>query len=210
VESVPQDHSLIDDLIEQQKPAGVSFKTGHHKVVFATPLLERVIDYRINAEVTVEAVRLRLPDSIKAVQRRGNYRVPVRPDDDLRVRIWRIAERVYLRDRPMAAQELLTEVRDLSLGGLGVTFHPKDGQPPKISSADRLRIELAYADNSFLIEGRMIHPDGPKGNVPLRAGIQFKALENNLLGRQTLAEMTKLVSALQREEIRRHRLGLSA
>jgi hypothetical protein len=38
--------------------------------------------------------------------------------------------------------------------------------------------------------------------------VQFKTLENNLDGRQILAQLTRIVGELQREEVRRLRLGL--
>jgi hypothetical protein len=71
-----------------------------------------------------------------------------------------------------------------------------------------LRIELSHAGNKMLLEGRMRHPVAPTKEKQFRAGIQFKALENNLDGRQLLAQLTRIVGELQREEVRRLRLGL--
>ena len=109
----------------------------------------------------------------------------------------------------MAVQEIDCEVRDISLGGLGVTFKGEDGAPPKVSQADRLRISLSYNEISLLMEGRMRAPHGEQEKDILRAGIQFKKLENDLEGRQNLAHLTRIVGELQREEVRRHRLGVA-
>lgn len=207
IESAPGERALIDALIVNGQAAGLSFKAGTQKVVFASRVLRREPEFHVNADTVVEALLIARPKDVKAIQRRNNYRVRVPEDCGLRARIWRIGEHVYLGDRPMAAQELLVRVRDLSTGGVGVVFLPKDGQAPRVTSEDRLRISLEYNDISMLIEGRMRHPSLISSPTPTPAGIQFKALEKNLAGRQTLAHLTKIVGELQRAEVRRMRLG---
>jgi hypothetical protein len=78
-----------------------------------------------------------------------------------------------------------------------------------VSIEDRLRIELSHGANKILLEGRMRHPVQPNKENSMRAGVQFKALEDNLGGRQVQAQLTRIVGELQREEVRRFRLGLS-
>jgi hypothetical protein len=142
-ESVPGDAALIDTLIAGREPCGVSFKSTQTKVVFAATALRREERFRVNADMVVEAVLLQFPREIKAVQRRCNYRVHIPLDVDwVSVRIWRVGEKADLRARPMAAQEISTKIRDLSTGGMGVILSGADGQPPKITSLDRLRIEI--------------------------------------------------------------------
>ena len=53
----------------------------------------------------------------------------------------------------------------------------------------------------------MRHPVEPAKENQMRAGIQFKSLESNIDGRQTVAQLTRIVGELQREEIRRYRLA---
>jgi c-di-GMP-binding flagellar brake protein YcgR len=208
IESAPGEAALIDALIVTKQPAGLSFKNGHLKVVFGTQLLRRESGYRINADTQVEAILLAFPSEIKSIQRRNNYRVRIPTDCEIRTRVWRIANHAYLGDRPLAAQEVDCEIRDLSTGGLGVLFRGKDGESPKVSTEDRLRIELSHSGKKMLLEGRMRHPVAPTKENQFRAGIQFKALENNLDGRQLLAQLTRIVGELQRDEVRRLRLGL--
>jgi c-di-GMP-binding flagellar brake protein YcgR len=211
IESNPAERVLIEALVVSQQPVGISFKSGVNKVIFTTPLI-RGQPYRVNASVVVEGLLLKRPDpdKVKAIQRRSNYRVAVPRDAEVTVRMWRIPERAYLRDRPMAAQEVQVHIRDLSLGGMGCTLFGKDGQPPVITNEDRLRIQIAAREHSLLVEGRMRHPVGkPKTDV-VRAGIQFKALENSLEGRQTLNTLTRVIGELAREEVRRLRLGIKA
>lgn len=210
VESVPTEKVLIDSLVVSQQPAGISFKAGPNKVIFTTPVLRRQENYQVNADTTVEAVLLKTPSEVKAIQRRNNYRVAVPTDAEMVVRMWRIPERAVLRDRPMAAQEIQVKVRDLSLGGMGCNIFGKDGNPPIITNEDRLRIIIKAKDHELLIEGRMKYPVGkPKTDIA-RAGIQFKAMENSIEGRQTLATLTRIVGELAREEVRRLRLGIKA
>lgn len=208
VESVPAEAMLIDALVMTGQPAGISFKNGHLKVVFACPIKQRQATYRINATTEVEAVLMPFPTDVKAIQRRNNYRVKIPAGAEFSTRIWRIPEHAYLGDRPMAAQEIGCELRDISIGGVGVTFKGKDGEPAKVSSADRLRIELSHPGGKILVEGRMRHPVEPKKENQMRAGVQFKTLEGNLDGRQILAQLTRIVGELQRDEVRRLRLGL--
>ena len=212
IESVASEQPLVEELIRNRHPAGISFKSGTLKVIFTTPVLQHELSYRINVDMVVPALLMATPAQVKAVQRRNNYRVAVPAGADLSVKVWRIAERTYLRDRPMASQQVKCELRDISLGGIGVTFRGEKGEPPKVSTEDRLRIELSCGGTSFLLEGRMRKPT-PVANADrsvVRSGITFKALDQDLQGRQTLAALTRVVGTLQREEVRRHRLGIAA
>jgi hypothetical protein len=93
---------------------------------------------------------------------------------------------------------------------MGVVVLPKDNEPPKIVAGERLRIQLAYSGDELLIEGRMLHSKSTDKPEPVRGGIQFKKLEHDLEGRQVLGSLTKIVGELQREEVRRMRLGINA
>lgn len=210
IESVPAEGALIGELLKSGKPVGISFRNGTNKIVFVSPLLRREPCFRINADTTVEALLIAFPDQIKTLQRRSNYRVRVLPDSQLSGRVWRIATRANILDRPPAAAELQIELRDISAGGLGVTFKGVEGQPPKVTAEDRLRIQLLYKETPVLLEGRLrsVNPE-PAGDS-LRTGIHFKTLHGDLDGRQKLSQLTRIVGELQREEIRRCRLGLAS
>jgi c-di-GMP-binding flagellar brake protein YcgR len=212
IEAPTQERVIIDDLIRNSAPVGISFRLAEKKCAFTTPILERNAQFQINSTTIVEAMLLRLPEKIHAIQRRNNYRVRVLQDSELRVRVWRIPEHFILRDRPTAALELSVQVRDVSIGGLGLRLLPKNDEPPKVLPDERLRLELRFRDDEPLIlEGRMRYAGGPRSaddDSPVRGGVQFKKLEDNLEGRQALAALTKIVGELQREEVRRARLGL--
>jgi c-di-GMP-binding flagellar brake protein YcgR len=209
MECDPAQAPLVDELIDTGKPVGISYKAGQLKTVFASVALERQAEYHINHDTTVFAIRLKMPAEIKQMQRRQSYRVRVPADYDLKVDIWRIAARAVLRDKPSSTQRIQAELIDLSTGGLGVLFIGEDGQKPKVCVEDRLRIVLATRETEVLIEGMMKFPLPSKDPSRIRCGIQFKALENDLEGRQNLAKLTKIVGELQRHEARRARMGVA-
>lgn len=206
VESAKGESFLIGELLRSKQPAGISFRQGQQKVVFASPLLRVDLEFRLNDGMKIEALLVATPAEIKAIQRRSNYRVGVYEGAGVTARVWRIAEHTYLGDRPKAAQELVLELRDISTGGLGVIFRPKNGEPPKVIPEDRLRIEITHGQIIILLEGHA--RAGLEAGDGIRTGIAFKSLDKDLEGRQKLAQLTRIVGELQREEVRRVRRGL--
>jgi c-di-GMP-binding flagellar brake protein YcgR len=209
MECAPEEAPLVDELIKTQKPVGVSYKGGPVKTVFMVQLLERIAEHKINGDTTVCAVRLAMPTEIKQMQRRQSYRVRVPSDFELSVEIWRIAPRWVLRDKPSATQKVHAELVDISTGGIGVVFVGENGEKPRVCEEDRLRIQVASPEVEVLIEGAMVFPLTGKDPSRVRCGIQFKALENDMEGRQNLAKLQKIVGELQRHEARRARLGVA-
>jgi c-di-GMP-binding flagellar brake protein YcgR len=200
---------LVQELITTAKLVGVSFRSGVNKAIFAVPILRYEQDWQINEGVNVAVVILQMPTELKVSQRRANYRVEIPMESDIKLRVWRIPERAYLKAKPMSAQEIKAELRDLSTGGIGVRLIGKDDRPPKIAPEDRLRLEITRGEEVMLIEGRM-RADGPEpqGDT-LITGIQYNALENNLEGRKILSQLTRIVGELQRDEVRRQRKGMT-
>lgn len=208
VAAAPGEHRLIESLIASQQPAGISFRDGHLKVVFASPIQKRDPVYRVNTASAVDALLLSFPPEIRAVQRRTSYRVSVPEGSDITARVWRIPPEAHLPAQPPASQEVPCELRDLSAAGIGLTFRGAGGQPPAVTAADRLRIELAYPAGKLLLEGRIRYPVEPPREEVVRAGVQFQPLPDSKAGRQAKAQLTRIVGELQREEVRRVRLGL--
>src|ERR1700742_4164907 len=83
VESVPTEQALIDALIVNAQPCGVSFKTGDQKVSFLAKLLKTDPTFRVNAETVVPAILVDRPAEVKAVQRRNDYRIKIRPESEV-------------------------------------------------------------------------------------------------------------------------------
>ncbi len=209
IESIPQESKLIDELIGAGAQVGMAFKSETHKIVFAVPILQRQPEFRVNSELRVEALLIPFPRNLKSIQRRGNYRVRIPANSEVSLQVWRLSEQAFLRDRPSATLAVEAAVRNLSLGGLAVLCPPVDGKPLTLANDQRLRIVLTFHDVEVLLEGRarraQVTPD-----KSLRVGVQFAKLDNDIEGRQTLSKLTTIVGQLQREEVRRMRLGLSA
>jgi hypothetical protein len=127
----------------------------------------------------------------------------------LEAKVWRIAVTASLEERPVKAQELTVKLRDISNGGIGVVITGQDGQPPKVTVEDRLRIELVYGEERVILEGRMRPPFGSPPPGTLFAGICFKELEGNFDGRRKMTQLTRITGEMQREEMRRARLGIT-
>ncbi len=209
MECSPDDRALIDELIKEKKPAGISFKTAEVKSVFTSVLLERKDDYPVNAETTVCAVRVQLPTSIKQMQRRTNYRVRVPVEAEIRLEVWRIAPRIPVRDKPAASARIETKLLDISTGGVGVLFVGVNGVSPKVCCEDRLRVAITTGEVELILEGTMRQPLPGSEPMKIRTGIAFKGLDNSLDGRHAMAKLTKIVGELQRQEARRARLGVA-
>src|SRR4051812_4260173 len=100
IQSAPRDQVLIDELITRQQPAAISFKAGTTRASFASRILRRDPNYRINADSVVEALLVERPEQVKAVQRRSDYRVRVPEDATVTAKVWRIAEKADLDRLP--------------------------------------------------------------------------------------------------------------
>ncbi|HWE04765.1 MAG TPA: hypothetical protein VG326_20325 [Tepidisphaeraceae bacterium] len=203
VEAEPAEHALIGELLTTQSNVGVSFKRGPEKVTFLSPLLEYDARHSINDQTTIAALLIARPAEIKTLQRRNNYRVKVFKDNVLQGKIWRVAPRAHITDRPMPSQQVTIDVRDLSLGGMGVAIRGNNGEPPKISTEDRLRIELQHGQITLLLEGRMRQPSGPQPPGEISTGIRFNEMAGDFEGRQKLSQLTRIISEMQRQEVRR-------
>ncbi len=194
---------------DQRGVVAVSLCHAMRRLNFVSRIVRLESAHPINPQLHVQAVLVATPEQIKSVQRRAAYRVSVRSDGELRVRIWSIAPHARLADRPMAAQEIRAEVHDLSLGGLGVQLTSSAGDPLRLVADQRLRVELDFRGERFLLEGGLRLPKAGITSEVARAGIIFKKLEADIEGRRMLAALTRIVGELQREEARRMHLGLA-
>jgi len=94
-------------------------------------------------------------------------------------------------------------------GVLAVVYGLFTRRPLAVAAGDRLRIQLTLRDTSVVLEGRLRHPFKPVrlGGGTVRAGVQFKTLTDSRDDRQSLGHLNKIVTELQRESIRRRKLG---
>ena len=97
---------------------------------------------------------------------------------------------------------LLRVVWETVLMDMSTVARRTRSQPPAVRSDSWLRILLGWQGEELLTEGRVMHVRTLEGGGAA-AGVQFKKLEKDLTGRQTLSKLTKLVGELQRAEIKR-------
>jgi c-di-GMP-binding flagellar brake protein YcgR len=213
LESIPQERALIQSLIAAAKICAISFKSSNQRVSFTATVLKLEQEFRVNETTTLPAVLIARPAEVKAVQRRNNFRVRVPGDANLTVRLWRIPDHFYLTDKPPRTSELALTPRDLSVGGIGATLLPQDGEPPKIVIGERLRVSVKEngraASEELIIDSR-VRFIRPGENQSVYVGIQFLKLQEWIEGRQVNAELTRIVGELQLEEVRRSRVDVAA
>jgi hypothetical protein len=211
IESIPSEKPLISELIESGRAAGLAFRSGPNRVMFASPLKREDENYSVSGTISVRALLIAAPDpsEIKVMQRRSSYRVALKPEMGLTARLWRMPKRGNVEDKPLRTAELLVDMNDFSVGGLGVIIRPDEKGSVKVSTEDRLRIEITFGEVVMVLEGRMREPGGgPTPAQGIRTGIQFKIMQDELDGRKLLSRLNSILGELQREEIRRFRMGL--
>jgi c-di-GMP-binding flagellar brake protein YcgR len=205
LESIPAEQLLIESLIVDGQPCGVSFKQADQKIIFTAKALRFELEHPVDEKTLLPAVMIARPNEIKSMQWRQSYRAPVLAGFALNVRAWRIADHFYLTDKPPRTAELPLTVRDISIGGIGVTLLSQEGLPPTIAVGERLRVSITYASaEEFIAEGR-IRSFSNGENQGIDAGVQFVKLQAKLGGRQVLSELSKIVGELQLQQVQRLR-----
>ena len=213
VQSVPDERIVVQQLIATRQPAGVTFRNGENKVIFAAEIQHLEAHYERSAPVDdpaagpVEALLMKFPDAVQSVQRRKSFRIPISELSELQVKVWAISEQASLRDRPPASREIDCAARDVSVGGIGLTVRTTGGKAPALTTGDRVRVQLTLRETIAVLEGRVRYPPRVQKDSSFRAGVQFKTLTDSREDRVAASMLNKIVSELQRELIRRKKLG---
>ena len=211
VESISNEAVLLDEMIRGGKPIIVEFRAGENIVTFSSTVVAREKEHRLagRADVLVEALQLACPAELKSVQRRTYFRVRTK-SAEVSARVWRIGRNADAKAKLMPDQEVRTEIKDLSLGGMGVLFHGKEGHPARVVDGEDVRVELRSEQGVLVLDGRVRCAATAGSGASKRAGIQWTAAEKTLQGRQTLTQLARIIAGIEREELRRSKLGLSA
>jgi c-di-GMP-binding flagellar brake protein YcgR len=205
IESLPDQASTIELLRTSRSSIAVSFRNGEHVVLFSASVLRQEPAFRLSPDVTVDAILLAWPTDLRLTQRRGGYRVKLPLDAPLKARVWRA---------PYGTEnwgpEIRAELRDLSVGGMGLILRPAaaDVPVPKVDHGDRLKVELAVPKRETLVlPGRLRQPPQMLHDGSVRVGIDFDSVDATIEGRRALGQVSGLVAELQRTHARRRRAG---
>ena len=190
----------IEGLIRSRRPVGVSFTSADRRVMFAAPVELQGLK-RVNLTERVPALMMGFPPGTTVVQRRTREAARVPAGADVRVRVWRIDERAQLTARPTPQEEVACDLRDISTGGLGLTFYGRGGDPPRVAPDGRLRVELSHPGGTLLAEGRVRHlSPATVGSNAARGGIEFASVRAQPDDDTPAAEqLARIVAELQRQ-----------
>jgi c-di-GMP-binding flagellar brake protein YcgR len=212
VDAVPGQSLLTDALQRSGRTVGVSFRSGEHLVRFAAPILRHDRAYPLSPTATADALLLAWPADVEVVQRRAGYRAKRPLDAAVKLRVWTMAADPLAGPaggaqaaRPPA--ELAADLRDLSVGGLGVVLRAAKGEKLAVAAGDPLRVELSAAGKTVTAGVVVRHAPQPLPDGSVRAGLDFVGLTDTLEGRRALALIAGVVAEFQRTEARRRRAG---
>lgn len=207
LESVPGEADAIDALIRSEQPVIVAFRADTQKVEFRARILKRERGYRLNADTELEVLHLPRPETVKAVQRRNDYRVTVPAESELSFGFFRVSEQDDFSAPPVATTSIVLDVRDFSAGGVGGIWKRRKDDPPTLASAQRIRVEIASPQGKATVDARVRFLDGLPDPSMQRIGLQFVLNPQNLQDRQKMTLLNKILGELQRLELRRKKLA---
>jgi c-di-GMP-binding flagellar brake protein YcgR len=208
VQAPTKDRALIAELVRNKAPCMVSFRKGIYSVIFAVPIRRVEPRWRLNDHTTLSALLMEFPSEIKVTQKRSHYRIKIPPYTEISVRVCRLMRDEDVNVELPPDREVTAEVRDVSVGGIGVKLIGSDGKKPRIRAEDRLRIVLTFEGQGLVIEGQIRPPSAPPKGDTIVTGIKFKAMEDNLEDRRTCTRLLQIVGELQRRDLRLAKLGV--
>ena len=176
---------------------GISFRRGHKKCIFVSPVVMRRTESAPNG-APVDTLYIRVPDQIRELQRRAYQRVSLPPDHFVAVKVWQggipsSGEPTW----PLCAGR----ISNASMGGILVDI--RADQNPRLSVGDLVGLEITAVQGRkpLLIEAQYRHcaVTNP-GRIGL--GMQFLGLEHEVPGRASITEVADFVRNLMRHAAR--------
>jgi c-di-GMP-binding flagellar brake protein YcgR len=206
VEVPARQGALIEMLRASGRSVGIVFRAGERMVQFASPVLRYDARHRVSPTLTAEAALLAWPKDVALTQRRSGYRVKLPMDSTLKALAWVIPGGV---DAPALdpSRALTAEVRDLSVGGLGLILRATRTVRPRASLADGMVVQLSADDKSITLRGPVRHEPRTLPDGSVRLGIDLAGTDRTLEGRRALQQVAQWVAEYQRHEARRRKAG---
>ena len=172
---------------------GISFRRGHKKCIFVSPVVLRRAEPDPNG-TTADTLYVRVPDQIRELQRRAYQRVVVSSDRFIAVKVWQGGIPSSVEPSwPLCAGR----IGNISVGGILVDI--RADQNPRLALGDVVGLEITAVQGRppLLVEVQYRHctVTGP-GRIGL--GVQLLGLEHDLPGRASITEIADLVQSLMR------------
>ncbi len=207
IELVAELSDKINDLIKSQETVKISFRSDVRKVEFESPIVHTVRGHKLNSSTKIDTLLIKLPQEITAVQRRSDYRTTVPSDGEIKISFWRIGEKDDLSIAPPESSRVMIDVRDCSAGGIGGTWKRKTTDPNTLINNQRLRIDIDSPVGKCTLEGRLRFLENLKDQFFKRVGVQFVINQSSVPDRQKVVYLGKLLTELQRMELKRKRIA---
>lgn len=172
---------------------GVSFRRGHKKCIFVSPVvMRRTVNTPEGGKA--DTLFVRLPEQMRELQRRAYQRVIVPPERFIAVKVWQggvpsPGEPSW----PLCAGR----VSNISVGGVLVDI--RADQNPRLGVGDLVGLEITAVQGRkpLLLEAqyRQCAMTGPDR---IGLGMQLLGLEHEIPGRASITEVAELVRNLMR------------
>jgi len=176
---------------------GISFRRGHKKCVFVSPVIMRRTDTTSTGK-RMDTLLVRVPREMRELQRRAYQRIDVPPDRFIAVKLWQGG--LTSPDEtswPLCAGRLT----NVSVGGILVDI--RVDQNPRLSVGDIVGLEITVTQGQtpLLAEAQYRHCT-MTGSDRIGLGLQFLGLEHDLPHRASITQIADFVRSLQRGNTR--------
>lgn len=176
---------------------GISFRRGHKKCIFVSPVMMRSLDKCAEGQA-VDTLVVRGPTEVRELQRRVYQRITVAPDRFIAVKLWQGG----LPTRGGANWPICSgRLDNASVGGLLVDI--RSDQNPRLGVGDLVGVEITIAPGRppVLAEAQYRHCT-MKGPGRMGLGLQFLGLEHNLPDRASISQIADFVRSLRESSSR--------
>jgi len=159
--------------------------------------------FQLNPTMRLPSLVITYPAALQKRQRRAHYRAVLPLATTMGVRfeplppgqkIWSVRRKPRYR----------AQARDLSAGGMGLAWTPKEGVNVKQGIVLVLHFKIPTFDDIILMNGTVQHKH-PVGDNSELMGIRFTDWQESILSRRAVNEISKYVVQLEIEEIKRAR-----
>jgi c-di-GMP-binding flagellar brake protein YcgR len=171
---------------------GISFRRGHKKCVFVSPVIMRRLDAPDDGQ-PADTLLIRAPQQLRELQRRAYQRIDLPPDHFIAVKVWQ-------GGLPSPGEPCWPicsgRVGNISVGGTLVDV--RADQNPRLGVGDAVGLEITVAQGHppLMAEAQYRHCT-MTGPDRVGLGLQFLGLEHDLPGRSSITEIADFVRGLQ-------------